>query len=120
MAGAGGLEQWQRWSFSRPAVGRLLPRLGLPKNGWRTVRKERRRTSVPYQDRSDAGCNVELTALEVEGSGWSTVGFEAYGPEPDLVPALRSAAERFFASLDLPGGLGAELSCGYPGWLATL
>jgi len=36
------------------------------------------------------------------------------------VPALQAAAERVFVPLDLPGGLGADLSCGYPGWLATL
>jgi hypothetical protein len=122
-AEAGGqLEHWQRWSFSRPAVSRLLPRLGLPRERWRTVRKERRLVTLPYGGRSDAGCRVELTALEADGPRWSTVGFESYGPEPDLVPALRTAAERFFAALadDLPGGLGAERSCGYPGWLATL
>jgi hypothetical protein len=48
------------------------------------------------------------------------VGFESFGPEPDLVPALTTAAERFFGSLDLPAGLGAALSCGYPGWLTAL
>ncbi len=118
----GELEQWQRWSLSRPALCRLLPRLGLPRERWRTVRKERRLVTLPYGGRSEAGARVEITALEVDGSRWSTVGFESYGPDPDLVPALRTAAERFFASLadDLPGGLAAERSCGYPGWLATL
>jgi hypothetical protein len=50
------------------------------------------------------------------------VAFESYGPDGDLVPALRTAAERLFTSLaaELPDGLGADLSCGYPGWLATL
>jgi hypothetical protein len=92
----------------------------LPKAGWRTVRKERRLTTIPYHDREDAGCRVELTVLETEGGRWSTVGFESFGPEADLVPALRAATERLFGALDLPDGLGAELSCGYPGWLATL
>jgi hypothetical protein len=121
-AGPGDLERWQRWSLPRPALSRLLPRLGLPKGRWRTVRKERRLVTLPYKGGSEAGCRVELTALEVDGSRWSTVGFESYGPEPDLEPALRSAAERLFASIagDLPGGLGADRSCGYPGWLATL
>jgi hypothetical protein len=121
-AGSGELEQWQRWSFSRPAVTRLLPRLGLPRERWRTVGKERRLVTRPYEGRSDAGCRVELTALEVDGARWSTVAFESYGPDGDLVPALRTAAERLFTSLaaELPDGLGADLSCGYPGWLATL
>jgi len=86
------------------------------------VRKERRLATIPYQGRGDAGCRLEVTTLQVDGDGrrWSTVGFESFGPGPDLMPALRAATERFFGSLDLPGGLGAELSCGYPGWLATL
>jgi len=118
----GSLEQWQRWSFSRPAVSRLLPRLGLQKAGWRTVRKERRLVTLPYGGGADAGCRVELTALEVDGARWSTLGFESYGPEGDLVPALVSGAEHFFGAVapDLGDGLGADRSCGYPGWLATL
>jgi len=120
VAGSGQLEEWQRWSFSRPAVSRLLPRLGLPKAGWRAVRKQRRLVTMPHHDRDDAGCRVEITALEIEADHWSTVGFESFGPEPDLVPALRAAAERLFDGLEVPGGLGAELSSGYPGWLATL
>jgi hypothetical protein len=115
---SGQLEEWQRWSFSRPSVSRLLPRLGLPKQRWVEVEKRRRMATVP--DRGEAGCRVELTVLEAHGREWTTVGFEAFGPEADLVPALIAVAERFFRSLDLPGGLGAELCCGYPGWLATL
>jgi hypothetical protein len=111
-------EQWQRWSLSRPRWARLLPRLGLPKRGWRAVAKQRRTVTLPY--RAGSGCRAELTALEADGQHWWTVGFEAYGPEPDLVPALLAALERFFAEVDLPGGLTADLSCGYPGWLATL
>ncbi|HEV7864252.1 MAG TPA: hypothetical protein VGR20_16205, partial [Acidimicrobiia bacterium] len=115
---SGQLEEWQRWSYSRPGISRLLPRLGLPRQGWLKVTKHRRLSTIPY--RAEAGCRVELTALEAKGQTWSTAGFESFGPEADLVPALEAAAERFFTSLDLPDGLGAELSCGYPGWLATL
>jgi hypothetical protein len=115
---SGQLEEWQRWSFARPGISRFFPRLGLPRDRWLEVVKRRRLATIPY--RGEAGCRVELTALQVHDQEWSTVGFEAFGPEPDLVPALQAAAERFFGSLDLPGGLGAELSCGYPGWLATL
>ena len=114
----GELEEWQRWSLSRPTITRLLPRLGLPKERWIEVTKERRLTTVPY--RGEAGCRVELTALSAHGQEWSTVGFESYGPDGDLVPALEAAADELFGSIDLPGTLGAEMSCGYPGWLATL
>jgi hypothetical protein len=120
LAGAvsGQLEEWQRWSFARSGISRLLPRLGLPKTRWVKVDKRRRLTTSPYE--GDAGCRVELTHLRAQGREWTTVGFEAFGPEAELVPALKAAAERFFGSLDLPDGLGADLSCGYPGWLATL
>jgi hypothetical protein len=82
------------------------------------VGKRRRLATIPY--RGDAGCRVELTALAAQGQQWSTVGFESFGPEPDLVPALQAAAEQLFGSVELPGGLGTALSCGYPGWLAIL
>lgn len=116
--GAGQLEEWQKWSFSRPAITRLLPRLGLPKDRWVTVGKRRRMATTPYRD--GAGCNIELTVLEAMGQSWTTLGFESFGPPADLVPALELAAEQFFAAVNLPGGFGSELSCGYPGWLATL
>jgi hypothetical protein len=115
---SGQLEEWQRWSLPRPAFTRLFPRLGLPNERWVEVTKRRRLITVPYRD--DAGCRVEITTLRAQGQEWSTVGFESFGPDVDLVPALEAAADELFGSLHLPGGLGADLSCGYPGWLATL
>lgn len=112
--GSGRLEEWQKWSYGRSPVSRVLPRLGLPKHRWIDVVKHRRTLTIPYRENS--GCTVELTALEAAGTSWTTLGFEAFGPQADLVPALRSAAEVFFATVELPD---AALSCGYPGWLAT-
>jgi len=114
----GQLEEWQRWSLPRPAIARLFPRLALPKEGWVEVAKERRLATIPY--RGDSGCRVEITALRARGQEWSTVGFESFGPDADLIPALEAAADELFGSLDLPGNLDADRSCGYPGWLATL
>ena len=94
------------------------PRLGLPARGWRAVDKQRRTVTVPF--RGDAGCRVEIAALRTDGPDWWTVGFEAFGPDADRTPALTAAVERFLAAVDLPDGLKADLSCGYPGWLATL
>jgi hypothetical protein len=115
---SGDREEWQRWSLPRPAITRLLPRLALPKERWVEVTKQRRLTTIRY--RGDAGCQVELTALRARGREWWTVGFESSGPDTDLVPALEAATGEVFGAIDLAGGLGAELSCGYPGWLATL
>ena len=115
---SGDLEEWQRWSLPRPTLTRMFPRLGLPRERWIEVNKQRRLTTIPY--RGDAGCRVELTGLQARAQEWWTVGFESYGPDADLVPALEAAADEMFGSLDLPGTLGADGSCGYPGWLATL
>jgi len=111
-------EEWHRWSLPRPGLSRFLPRLGLPARGWRAVDKQRRTVTVPF--RGDAGCRVEIAALRTDGPDWWTVGFEAFGPDADRTPALTAAVERFLAAVDLPDGLKADLSCGYPGWLATL
>jgi hypothetical protein len=113
--GSGQREEWQKWSFGRAGITRLLPRLGLPKARWVTVVKQRRMTAIAY--RADAGCNVELTALEALSQSWATLGFEAFGPPADLLPALERAVATVFASV---GDLDPDLSCGYPGWLATL
>ncbi|HET9771638.1 MAG TPA: hypothetical protein VFS16_12180 [Acidimicrobiia bacterium] len=115
---SGRLEEWQKWSLDRTAVSRFLPRLGLPRDRWITVVKHRRTVSVPH--RADAGCTVELTALEARGQSWTTLGFEAFGPPADLRTALQRAVETFFSSVDALDALDAERSCGYPGWLATL
>ena len=114
----GQLEEWQRWSLPRSAITRLWPRLALPKGSWVEVTKQRRLTTIPY--RGDAGCRVEITALQAKGQQWQTVGLESFGPDADLVRALEAAADEVFGAIDLPGNFGAELSCGYPGWLATL
>jgi hypothetical protein len=63
---------------------------------------------------------VELTAVTVDGREWSTLGFEAFGPDADRVPALEAAADRFFTAVALPDGFSPLISSGYPGWLATL
>ena len=114
----GQLEEWQRWSLPRPGITRLFPRMALPKEQWIEVTKQRRLTTVPYGN--DAGCRVEFTALRARDQEWTTVGFESFGPDAGLVPALEAAAGELFGSIDLPGDLSADLSCGYPGWLATL
>jgi hypothetical protein len=115
---SGEVEEWQRWSLPRPGFTKWFPRLGLPKDQWVEVAKERRLATIPYG--RDSGCRVELTALHVRAQEWWTVGLESYGPDGDLLPALEAGADEVFGSLDLPGALGADLSCGYPGWLSTL
>jgi hypothetical protein len=120
--GSGQFEEWQKWSLDRTGVGRLLPRVGVPKGHWVTVVKQRRTASFPSGD--DGGCTVELTALEARGQSWTTLGFEAFGPPAELRASLQQAVEAFCSSLQAScspvEGFAAGQSCGYPGWLATL
>ncbi|HEY8200748.1 MAG TPA: hypothetical protein VII47_05305 [Actinomycetota bacterium] len=130
---AGAVEQWRKWSFQRTAAEPPGHGLGLPPNCWVTVHKLRRLATYRPPDWSPSlepaqgdGCNVELTDLragEPKGVGdeeWSTLGLEAFGSEETVLESLSNAARALFKDLDLPQGLHADLSCGYPGWLRHL
>lgn len=122
---AGGVERWRKWSVELGAEG-------PPPGQVVVVHKARRMVTFappewePLLEPSDPpggeGCNVEITSLWAGGDGveWSTLGMEAFGPEDTILGSLHRACRAFFGAVDLPEGLGAELSCGYPGWLRHL
>jgi hypothetical protein len=91
----GHLESWQKWSFPH----------GPPRPG----------SSAPGEQ---PGCAVELTAVDVRGEPWWTLGFEATGPADALRRELDAAAALVFADA-LPGGveLGMDDSQSYVQWL---
>jgi hypothetical protein len=62
-----------------------------------------------------AGCNVELTRVELPAKGeeWWTLGFEAFAPTHD---EARRALQRLAESLTRPD-LSAVLAASYPEWL---
>jgi hypothetical protein len=63
----------------------------------------------------EAGCNVELTEIAVEGAKHWSLGFESFGPWNDVPALLRRTVEKL-----APGApaLSAANSLSYPGWLA--
>lgn len=117
----GRLESWQKWSFPH---GPPSPDSG-DQAGWRLVSKRRRISwfaqatgmGIP-QLGEQPGCVVELTAVNLGGEPWWTLGFEAKGPADALRRELDAAAARVFADA-LPGGveLGIDDSQSYVRWL---
>ena len=67
----------------------------------------------------ELGCEVELTAINVAGQAWWTVGFEAFGEEADLTRPLKMVANHLLLP-EQGMTLAAEHSHGYPRWLAVL
>jgi hypothetical protein len=117
----GRLESWQKWSFPH---GPPSPGSGDPA-GWRLVSKRRRISWFAQatgmrmpQLAEQAGCAVELTAVDLRGEPWWTLCFEATGPPDALRRELDAAATLMFADA-LPGGveLGIDDSQSYVRWL---
>jgi hypothetical protein len=117
----GRLESWQKWSFPHgpPRAGSGDPA------AWRLVSKRRRirwfaqATGMRMPQRGEQpGCTVELTAVDLGGEPWWTLGFEAKGPADALRRDLDAAAALVFADA-LPGGveLGVDDSQSYVSWL---
>lgn len=68
--------------------------------------------------RPDKGCQLELTEVTVQGERWWTLGFEAFGPQPQVEQNLR----RLLGHLARRRGpdWGAAQAASYPEWLAGL
>ena len=122
LAGGRRLELWRRWS---PADGLVEPE---PADRWVHVAKTivRRRflddgLEVPALPVAPAGgfCDVELVALEVEGSPWWSLGLSVYGfcdAQPDLMRlAWNAVADGRPHPKPLDSALGVPQ--GYPAWL---
>ncbi len=126
-------EQWIKWSLPTkglPMFGGLLRQSGP----WLKVRKERNQRifsaetgnlqEIPIGVFPVAGCNIELTRLEVEAhpSVWFTLGFEAYGPPAITARILEKGLSFFFERRGPAPGmkLNKANSCGYPAWLMNL
>lgn len=74
--------------------------------------------SVPVEAPIPQGCTVEVTQLNIKGSAWWTLGFEAFGSESLLTENLQTVAT--WASKSYQGQkLKVDDSAGYPNWLAS-
>ena len=128
----GRTDDWVKWSLSAEYLqdfSRVLHRSGR----WLKLRKERllHRLSVEgnylvevsgeARNSLDAGCNIELTRLEVESDprSWFTFGFEAHGPSSNTAEILEQGVHRFFQAHGRAPGirLNRENSLSYPAWL---
>lgn len=73
--------------------------------------------------RPDAGCNVELTVLDVNGNvgAWLTFGFEAFGPPSPVMVLLGEAVKHLYVLHGpAPVPLDGRDSLSYPAWLAMV
>jgi len=130
----GRTDGWVRWSLETEKLDNLkaLEAAILGTGTWVEVRKTRllRKFSadgalieVAPQEKPDAGCNVELTLLEVEGEnkGFS-LAFEAFGSPAQASQILDETLRVFFRLYPKPDALNltGRNSLSYPAWLATL
>ncbi|UNU26863.1 hypothetical protein [Microcoleus vaginatus] len=74
--------------------------------------------SVPVEAPIPQGCTVELTQLNINGSAWWTLGFEAFGSESCLTESLETVASWTSKSYQAQK-LKAEDSSAYPIWLGS-
>ena len=121
-------EHWIKWSFDLDgesdfavAVRDSDPVIDVMKER-RLVKYASSRDGlerVPVDRRIEAGCNVELTALQVSTRHWWTFGFEAYG-EGGLDEALLSTARMVIVQPGLGAILGSSICQSYPSWLSDL
>jgi hypothetical protein len=130
---AGRVDEWVKWSL-KPSEGIAstlesdLRQAGV----WQKVEKRRWLQKYAFTTGSlsavspdawpDAGCNVELTLLDVEGSvnAWVTFGFEAFGT-PNCLSLLHEMVWDFFALHgSAPLALVENDSLSYPAWLVRL
>ena len=118
---AGRLERWRKWSFDaaeRTSEERAYW-IGVAKTRW----KRRYRVGAdghvtPYAgtDRLEDGCDVEVTAINVQGDTWWSVCLEAFGNEAALQNTLMQTAQHVFR-ITAPPVLEEAQSKGYAAWL---
>jgi hypothetical protein len=130
----GRVDQWVKWSFDPSEAMATQLEIELDQSGpWRRVVKKRytqkisldsvRLIAVPPDQYPEAGCNIELTMIDVQAifRTWLTFGFEAFGPSARVMALLDEAVAHFFAVHGPPPvSLDGGDSLSYPAWLAKL
>jgi hypothetical protein len=130
----GRVDQWVRWSLKPSAAIVETLKADLLKSGpWTKVVKNRytqkyamdsgKCAAVSPDAWPVAGCNVEMTLLNVEAhvDAWITFGFEAFGRPAHVMALLDEAVRYFFAAHGAPPiQLAGRDSLSYPAWLAML
>lgn len=130
----GRVDQWVKWSFDPSEAIATQLEIELDQSGpWRRVVKKRYTqkisldsgvpVSVPPDQYPEAGCNIELTMIEVKASvgTWLTIGCEAFGPSGRVMALLDKAVQHYFTVHGpAPVRLEGRDSLSYPAWLALL
>jgi hypothetical protein len=111
----GRVDEWVKWSLKPSSSIASALETELHQSGvWCMVEKRRytqkyavsadRVVAVSPDAWPDAGCNIELTLLDVEQEkeSWMTFGFEAFGTSDQVAGLLVEAVACFFAAHGLP------------------
>jgi hypothetical protein len=122
----GKAEKWLKWVCADTIAP--VPADIIATGKWVGVKKKRSQRlyqvtspgslmSVPVEAPIPQGCSVELTQLNVNGSEWWTLGFEAFGYETTLTETLQTVAN--WVSKSYHGQkFKVEDASSYPSWLA--
>ena len=122
---AGRPECWRQWRFLLAQASDSA----LSDAGWLTVGTSRRVrhfqgtqaepcAPAPGDDPAER-CRVELTAIDVGGEAWWSLGFEAPAHDAPGASLLLPVAHALLNRDGAPE-LSAQSCCGYPQWLARL
>jgi len=126
-AAGGQLEQWRKWSFGLDHAPGEMKLARVNDSNWIPIRKQRflRRYKIKNDQEviaislgslPAAGCEVELTAIELLDQSWWTFAFESFGEESTLVDSLTLLSATIL-SFGSPPRLPEARSFGYPQWL---
>lgn len=121
----GATAHWRKWSFPLAEDALGLAEIADTPRAWLAVQKTRRLRSyaldgdgtiaaVSPQDPPPQGCDWELTAVRLGDQSCWTVGFEAYGPNPETT--LYRVTAHLMAAYP-PPPLTLDQSWSYPAWL---
>lgn len=127
---SGVVEGWRKWSFALAAAHSLAGDVGAPASSWIGVQKQRllhnyrlvgegQLVVIPGEDYSRQICHLELTRIQVRGTRWWSLGFEALGPESALEENLSLVIAHVLAQEPVPT-LATKNSYGYPKWLQVI
>ena len=123
----GMIEQWRKWGFGVEDAPGEIDLAKYHVSEWIPIRKQRLLQRYEIKGGSEinptdiesypaAGCEVELTAVELRDQRWWTLAFESYGEESTLVNSLKLTSATIL-NLGSPPRLPETRSFGYPEWL---
>ncbi|MBD0308589.1 MAG: hypothetical protein ICV80_10830 [Microcoleus sp. T1-bin1] len=123
----GKVEKWLKWVCADTMAP--VPADIVATGKWVVVKKKRAQRlyqvsapgslmSVPVEAPIPQGCTVELTQLNINGSAWWTLGFEAFGSDSSLTESLQTVAA-WTSKTYQAQKLNVADSSAYPIWLTT-